>query len=42
MIEEETKGGWGFFVIESSCESTTSDGIEPHLLVDLYLYKEGE
>jgi hypothetical protein len=41
MIDEEMKGGWGFFVIERSRDSSTSDWSDPHL-IDLYLYKEGE
>ena len=42
MIDGEMKGGWGYFVIERSRDSSTSDCTEPHHFIDLYLYKEGE
>ena len=42
MIDEEMKGGGGYFVIERSTGSSTSDCTEPHHLIDLYFYEEGE
>ena len=40
--DEEMKGGWGYFVIERSRDSSTSDCTEPHQFIDLYFYQEGE
>lgn len=41
MIEEGIQGGWGYFVIERSCEAESSSGLEAGYRVDLYIYKEG-
>lgn len=42
MIEEETMGGCGYFMIERSRDASTCDGADPHHNIDLYFYKEGE
>jgi hypothetical protein len=42
MIEKEMKGGWGYFVIERSRDSSTNDCTEPFHFIDLYFYGEGE
>jgi len=42
MIDEKIKGGWGYFVIERSRDSVTSEGMDSHNFIDLYFYEEGE
>jgi len=42
MIDEEMKGGGGYFVIERSTASSTSGCTEPQHLIDLYFYEERE
>jgi hypothetical protein len=39
MINQETKGGWGYFVIERARDASSSDCIER--LYDFYIYEEG-
>jgi hypothetical protein len=39
MIDQEMKGGWGYFVIEPSRDVSSGDRIEP--LYDVYIYEEG-
>ena len=40
MIDEEMKGGWGYFIIDRSGDEASSSG-KSHPLIDLYLYREG-
>ena len=41
-VDEDMKGGWGYFVIERSTGVSTIDCTGPHHLIDFYFYKEGE
>ena len=41
MIDEEMRGGWGYFIVERSGGQADSLS-RPYSIVDLYLYKEGE
>ncbi len=42
IIDEEMKGGWGYFVIERPKEaSPQDDDEETHDVIDFYIYEEG-
>jgi hypothetical protein len=42
MINQEMKGGWGYFVIERSRDASSSDSTEFQRLIDVFFYEEPE
>ena len=41
ILDEETKGGWGYFVIEKPRDACPQDDEETREVMDFYIYEEG-
>ncbi len=42
FCQKKIGGGWGYFLVERSADSSTGSSEGPPHFIDLYLYKEGE
>jgi hypothetical protein len=42
MLEKELNGGYGYFVLDRSRDSSNPDGTQHDYWIDFFLYEEGE
>lgn len=42
IIDEEMKGGWGYFVIKKPKDASSQDDLESQDVIDFYIYEEGQ